>query len=247
MKFTKLVVLAACTAPAASFVNQQHRIRTAFKPLNAIEDLETKLLQDKPAKKASPSAAKPASSSKPPSAPAKKAAPAEKLELPKYESFAPEPKAAVVQKPPKPAKVEKPKPAPKPRPVPAPRPAPAPKPVAVKKPAPPPKVAKASPPKPPKAPVRADPNAVPVGLALGAVPLLLAPVVLLGAGRGALAGTVARREKIQTDIAKKEADARKKKVQAEVDGSGLGKAVVRSALIDFVSSRSIPFRSFFVI
>jgi hypothetical protein len=68
---------------------------------------------------------------------------------------------------------------------------------------------------------------LPVGLALGAAPLLLAPVVLLGAGRSALSGTVARREKIQSAIEKKESDARKKKLQSELDGNALTGAVVR--------------------
>jgi hypothetical protein len=225
MKFTKLVVLAACAAPAASFVTPQYKIRTAFKPLHALEDLEAKLLEDKPSKAAAArSVAKP-SASKP--AAKKSAAPVEKLELPSYDSFAPSPAPKVAEKP-KPVKVEKPKPAPKPRPVPPPRPAPAPKPVAVQKPKPPPPVKKVSPPKPPKAPERADPNAVPIGLALGAAPLLLAPVALLGAGRSALSGTVARREKIQTEIAKKEAAARKKKLQSELDGNALTGAVVRT-------------------
>jgi hypothetical protein len=240
MKFTKLVILAACAAPASSFVNPQHKIRTAFKPLHAIEDLEAKLLDDKPSKKAAAAAekkSKPAASSsaaKP--ATAGKAA-SEKLELPKYESFtSPTPEAApkkVAEKPPKPAPKPKPVPPPRPQPVatprpaPVPKPAPAPRPVAIKKPPAPPAVKKVSLPKPPKAPAKADPNAVPLGLALGAVPLLLAPVALLGAGRSALAGTVQRREQIQTEIQKKEEAARKKTLQAEVDGSALTGAVVR--------------------
>jgi hypothetical protein len=54
----------------------------------------------------------------------------------------------------------------------------------------------------------------------------LAPLVLLGGARGALQGTVARREKIQQEIAKAEAAKKKKAVQAQVDGESLGGALV---------------------
>ena len=261
MKFSNLVVLAACTAtPVASFVHPQHRVqvtRTSFvKPLYAIEDLEAKLLGggDQPkkgAKKAAapaPTPAKPSSSSQP------KAAATEKLEIPKYESFtggggsteAPKklpldsPRPSKVESKPKPAPVvkEAPKPAPVKAAAPAPKPAPpapvkappAPKKVAV---VPPRKAVVTKPKPPPKAPVKADPNAVPLGVALGAAPLLLAPLVALGAGRSVLAGTAARREKIQEEIAAREA-AKKKKVAAEVDGGALTSAVVRSMSVSNV-------------
>jgi uncharacterized protein HemX len=86
------------------------------------------------------------------------------------------------------------------------------------------------PPKPPpkpKAPVVVEPNALRNGVALGAAPLLLAPLVALSAGRSVLAGTKARRERIEKDIAAREAARLKKKKESEVDSSGLVIAVVR--------------------
>jgi hypothetical protein len=118
---------------------------------------------------------------------------------PKPEKKAPAPK---VEKP----KVEKA--APKPKPVPVAK-------TASVKPAP---VAKAAAVK--------DPNAVPTGVALGAAPLLLAPIALLAAGRGALQGTKDRRDKIQKEIAAFEAAKAKKAVSAEVDGGGVVTALV---------------------
>lgn len=161
-----------------------------------------------------------------------------------------EKKAPTKPEPKKPkAKKEEPKPVPAPAPTPAPEPvkgkkaakydlggvetkpkkeAPAPAPKVEKpkvvKPAPKPVAPKAPP--APKVPATKDPNAVPAGVALGGAPLLLAPVALLGAGRGILSGTKARREKIQAEIAAFEAAQKKKKVQAEVDGSGVATALV---------------------
>jgi len=106
-----------------------------------------------------------------------------------------------------PPKVEKP--APKPKPVPVAKAPPAAKPAPVV-----------------KEPVAKDPNALPAGVALGAAPLLLAPVALLSAGRGALQGTKDRREKIQQEIAAFEAAKAKKAVSSEVDGGGLVTALV---------------------
>lgn len=65
------------------------------------------------------------------------------------------------------------------------------------------------------------------GVALGAAPLVLAPVVLLGAGRSLLQGTKARREKIQKEVDDFEKSKKKKTLQADVDGGDLAKAVVR--------------------
>lgn len=129
---------------------------------------------------------------------------------------------------PEPVKAVKGKKAP-PAPTPAPAPAPA-KPVKAAaagktKPAPPAPTVK---PTPPPAVVKSkDPNAVPAGVALGGAPLLLAPIALLGAGRGVLQNTVARREKIQKEIDAFEAAKKKKQVQAEVDGGTLTTALVR--------------------
>jgi hypothetical protein len=85
-------------------------------------------------------------------------------------------------------------------------------------------------PKAPQAPVSKDPNALPAGVALGAAPLILAPVALLAAGRGVLSGTKARREQIQKDIAAVEAAKQKKKFLADTDGGEVTKALVRIAL-----------------
>jgi hypothetical protein len=63
-------------------------------------------------------------------------------------------------------------------------------------------------------------------VALGAAPLVLGALGALAAGRSALAGTAARRQAIQDDIAKKQAAAAAKKAAAlEVDGGGLAAAV----------------------
>lgn len=215
-----------------------------------LSDLEKKLFSaseekksaPKPAPKPAPKAAKPEPKPKP--EPKKPKAKKEELSLLKMkEEPAPAPKP--VPAPAKPTKVSKydlggvegpPKPK-KEKPAPAPKPekkAPAPR---VKKEKPAPKAVA------PKAPAVKDPNAVPAGVALGAAPLLLAPIALLGAGRGVLSGTKARREKIQAEIAAAEAAKKKKAVQAEVDGGGVVTALVRGSVF-FVcnptSSRSDP-------
>lgn len=132
---------------------------------------------------------------------------------------APAPKAETKSKPAKYEKLDVPK---KEKAAPAPKAPKEPKakavPVPVAKPAPKPKA--------PAAPKTADPAAVPAGVALGAAPLLLAPIVALGAGRGVLSNTKARREKIQAEIAAAEAAKAKKKADAEVDGAGLTTALV---------------------
>jgi len=143
----------------------------------------------------------------------------------------------------KPAPAKAPKPAPKAKAAPVPAPKAAPAPVAVKsydlpkvekpkpepkKVAPPPKVEK---PKPKPAPVSkapatpSEPANPALGVALGAAPLLAVPLLALAAGRGALTKTVARREQIQKEIQEIERK-RKAKIQAQTDGTTLGKAVV---------------------
>jgi len=92
---------------------------------------------------------------------------------------------------------------------------------------------KSPPPAPPPPPVKKEKKTVASasaftkvgGVALGAAPLVLAPVVLLGAGRSVLQGTKERREKIQKEIDAVEKAKRKKQIQAEVDGGDLVKAV----------------------
>jgi hypothetical protein len=178
--------------------------------------------EPKPVKKAGPP--KPVKAEKPKKAP--KEAPkveAPKVEMPKFEkpveipvtskkAVAPK-KAAKVKADqyidvPTTKKVEKPRPNPfasKPR-------------IQPRAPAPPPK---------PKAPVVVEPNALRNGVALGAAPLLLAPLVALSAGRSVLAGTKARRERIEKDIAAAEAAKLKKIKESAVDSGGLVGALVR--------------------
>lgn len=82
-------------------------------------------------------------------------------------------------------------------------------------------------PSPPSKPVVAraddvkDPNAGPLGVALGAAPLLIAPLIALSAARGALGNTAARREKIQEAIAAKERAAKAKSASVSVDAGGV--------------------------
>ena len=90
--------------------------------------------------------------------------------------------------------------------------------------------AKRAPPAPKRAPaksVSADSNALPLGVALGGAPLLLAPIVALGAGRDLLSKTQARRAQIQQEIAEEEERKKKAALNADVDGGELGKALVR--------------------
>merc|ERR1711966_410799 len=71
---------------------------------------------------------------------------------------------------------------------------------------------------------KSDPNAGPVGVALGAAPLLFAPVAALAAARGALSKTVERREQIQAVAA--EAAAKKKlEPNPEIDSGGAATAL----------------------
>lgn len=75
-----------------------------------------------------------------------------------------------------------------------------------------------------KAPtVSAEPANISLGVALGAAPLVVLPLLALGAGRGALSKTVARREQIQKEI---EAVEKKKraKFNPPADSVGIAKA-----------------------
>jgi hypothetical protein len=121
--------------------------------------------------------------------------------------------------------------APAPKPAPKPQPAPRAPPALVKEQERPDRV-KVVPPPPKAQPVAIksavkDPNAGPVGVALGAAPLLLAPFVALTAARGALGKTAARREQIQEEIAeKKRAAEAKAAADTSVDAGGVVGALV---------------------
>lgn len=244
MKFSAVAVLAVVAPMAAGFATTSNQRQlsvgsnVAFMPQSRasstmrgamsmeLSDLEKKLLDPKPEQKKG--GAKPAKEEKPKPEKKQKAKKEEPAPAPAPVP-APEPVKATkgkkaktatydlggVEGKPKPAKkqpspfAEKPKIQPKPAVPKAPKAPKAPKPAPVA-----------------KAPAEKDPNAVPAGVALGAAPLLLAPVALLGAGRGALQGTKARREKIQTEIAQFEAAKAKKAVNTEVDGGGVVTALV---------------------
>lgn len=187
----------------------------------SLDDLESKLLSE-PAPKA---ARKPAPVKK------EKAAPKKKEEAPvAVPPPAPAPtkkerasKTKYVELPPAPAPVK----APKAAPVKAER-----KPREEKRPAP---VAKAV------AAAEKDPNASTLGVALGAAPLLVAPLVALAGARGALSKTQARRAQIQKEIEEKEKEAARKRVErsADADGGGIASA--------FVSLVFLSFDEFFVV
>lgn len=72
----------------------------------------------------------------------------------------------------------------------------------------------------------ADPNAGPIGVALGAAPLVAVPLVGLAAARGALSKTAARRAQIQKEMAAAEEARKKKAIQTDVDAGTLAKATV---------------------
>jgi hypothetical protein len=74
-------------------------------------------------------------------------------------------------------------------------------------------------------PAESDPNAGPIGVALGAAPLVAAPFVALSAARGTLQRTKERRDKIQAEIDAFEAAQAKKQINASVDGGDLTKAL----------------------
>eukprot|EP00978_Attheya_sp_CCMP212_P013670 scaffold34349_cov38-Attheya_sp.AAC.1 len=73
----------------------------------------------------------------------------------------------------------------------------------------------------------AEPNAQSLGFALGAAPLLAVPILGLAAVRGALGGTVKRREAIQKQIAEEAAAkaAREAAKKTDVDGGALAGAI----------------------
>lgn len=101
----------------------------------------------------------------------------------------------------------------------------APAPVAAKS-APAPVVAKPAPVV--QATTAADASVIPTGVALGAVPLVLAPLVLLSAGRDTLTKTKARRDELYEQIEKFEKAqeaAKNRKVNAQVDAGGLVQAL----------------------
>ena len=246
MKFASVAVLAVVAPLASGFVtsSNQRQLSAAFvvvpsqsanTPLRraggpssslsmALSDLEKKLLDPTPEPKAAAAASKsekkkPAAAKKevpkPAPAPVPTPVPAKATKgkasydlggvegKPKPEKKAPTPKVEKPKVVEAPKKVEKA--AAKPKPVP---------------------VAKAPVVKAVTPAATKDPNAVPAGVALGAAPLLLAPVALLAAGRGALQGTKERRDKIQQEIAAFEAAKAKKAVAAEVDGGGVVSALV---------------------
>jgi len=155
-------------------------------------------------------------------------APAPK-KAPKAKKSKAEPVPEPVPEPPEPKSKQSKKS--KPAPAPAPAAPPKPDPVTAKLEA---LKAKATPSKPPKAslpkaPANSHPNAVPLGLALGGAPLLLAPFVALGATRDVLSKTQSRRSKIQEEITAKEAAAAARKAAAaDVDASGVATALVRN-------------------
>ena len=65
---------------------------------------------------------------------------------------------------------------------------------------------------------------------MGGAPLALGALGVLAASRGVLAGTVARRQKIQEDIAQREA-AKKAKIELEADAGGLATAAVSCGML----------------
>jgi hypothetical protein len=200
--------------------------RTSFEApsalLMSLNDLESKLLttSEPPAKQSKPSRKVKASPPAPAPTPAPEPVVVDEKQkgTKKYVDLGdvPAPKA----------KAPAPKPAPKPQPAPRAPPAP------VKKQERPDRV-KVVPPPPKAQPVAIksetakDPNAGPVGVALGAAPLLVAPLVALTAARGALGKTAARREQIQEEIAEKKRAAKAKAAaDTNVDAGGVVGALV---------------------
>jgi hypothetical protein len=244
MKFTAAIVAAiavnsAVTDVAAFGVHSKLAVRRSSGPSTlrmSLDDLQSKLLTDKPA----PAAAAAVSSKK--SQPSRKPKPTPPAPVP-VPVPVPEPVLVAEVTPAKKGKkkekyvdlgdVATPA-APKAK-VQAPKPVPAP----ISAPAPPAKkqdrpnrakvVVATPPPKPVAAKAEAikDPNAGPLGVALGAAPLLVAPLVALTAARGALGKTAARREQIQEEIAAKERAAKAKaSATASVDSGGVVGALV---------------------
>ena len=253
MRFSTVAILAVLAPAASGFVVPSHRQNGVAYPGRtgalsmAIEDLESKLLNPDESKKkiSKPERPKPAPKPKPekkPREPKKsrkevQAEAKEKAELLKREIEAEkaaaekkvEMKVKEVKKEVKKAKysldteLDKPKKPrvktdldlPKPPSIKAPSvsipklPKPAPRPKGVAK---------------PSAPV--DANVGPLGVALGAAPLVAVPLIGLAAARGALSKTAARRAAIQKEVAAAEEAKKKKAIQAEVDSASLAKATV---------------------
>jgi len=232
MRFTGAIVAAIAAASTVTDVsafgvhsNLAVR-RTSFEApsalLMSLNDLESKLLttSEPPAKQSKPSRKVKATPPAPALTPAPEPVVVDKKQkgTKKYVDLGdvPAPKA----------KAPAPKPAPKPQPAPRAPPAP------VKKQERPDRV-KVVPPPPKAQPVAIksetakDPNAGPVGVALGAAPLLVAPLVALTAARGALGKTAARREQIQEEIAEKKRAAKAKAAaDTNVDAGGVVGALV---------------------
>jgi len=83
-----------------------------------------------------------------------------------------------------------------------------------------------------------DASVIPTGIALGAVPLVLAPLVLLSAGRDTLTKTKARRDELYEQIEKFEKaqeEAKNRKVDTQIDVGGLFKSLVRILYVHFQS------------
>lgn len=212
MKFSVATVVAAIAASSftdvaafgvqSNVVNRQQSTFGVRAPAlqMSLSDLESKLLAPpepaknaKPAKKEAPK--REVKKAEPKPAPVKKEAPKKAAPAPKAKTAAPVAPAPVAPAPAAPApKVERKK--------------------VERKKVEPKAVA-------PKAAAEKDPNAGTVGIALGAAPLLVGPLVALSAARSALSKTQARRAEIQKDIEEKEA-ARQAKAVADVDVDGGG-------------------------
>ena len=224
MKFSSFAVLAAVAPLASAFAPAaQPRAFTSLKKSDYDFDGLDKMAFPEPAPvkvKEAPAKKEKKAKKAPEPAPAPAPAPAKAEKKPK--------KAKKVEEPPAPpAKVEKPK-----KQKPAKKVAPAPDPIDAKikslKPEPKARKAPPAPKKAPPKPATTDSNALPLGVALGGAPLLLAPVVALGAGRDLLSKTQARRAQIQQEIAEEEERKKQAALKADVDGGELGKALVRS-------------------
>lgn len=227
MKFSSFAVLAAVAPLASAFAPAaQPRALTSLKKSAYDFDGLDKIDFPKPEPvkvKEAPAKKEKKAKNAPEPAPAPAPVKAEKKQK----------KAKKVEEPPAPpAKVEPPKKEKKQKP--AKKVAPTPDPIAAKieslKPEPKAK-AKRAPPAPKKAPTKSastDSNALPLGVALGGAPLLLAPVLALGAGRDILSKTQARRAQIQQEIAEEEERKKQAALKADVDGGDLAKALVRT-------------------
>ena len=225
MKFAAISVCAALAASSAgAFVVPSTRQNIAFTTaLNEVkyESLESKLFAPEPEKKSAPKKEKPVKEKK------EKPVKEKKVKAQKVEPV-PEPTPAPVVEEPK-KKGSKKKSSAKYEAVPE-----TPKKVVTpppKKESPKfeaPKISLPSLPKPAASSADKDPNAVPLGIAAGAAPLVLAPFAALSAARSTLSATKARRDAIQKEIEEFEAAEAKRKAKAiaSTDGETLVKAVV---------------------